>query len=1031
MTGHRFRRPFLFLAMCTALFIVAAGHAPAFTISYTYDALGQVVQVDYGAGRSISYTYDEAGNILTKEVKGTKGHFLTVSRAGTGKGQVTSAPLGIECGNKCSAKFAVNTEVVLTATPEPGSTFAGWSGGGCSGTSPCGLTMDGDKALSATFAALPPCTYAIDPAEAAFPASGGQGSVTVSTGAHCSWTVTEGLDWVTIVSGAGGMGPGTVSYVVTPYGDSTARSGTINIAGKSFTISQDPQPPAYNLSVARLGGGTGTITSSPQGINCGSICSASFPGGTLVTLAATAGDGSSFTGWAGACSGTAACGITMSAPATVTASFTKGSTTASLYAWGFNDHGQLGDGTTNDRLKPVKIEQPADLVSVAAGGSHSLALAADGSVWAWGDNSLGQLGDGTTTERRMPIRLTVPSSVTAIAAGGSHSLALAADGSVWAWGDNENGQLGIGTNVDSTVPVKIDGLADVTAVSAGLAHSLALAADGSVWAWGRNSFGQLGDGTNEDRVHPVEVVSLPDAEAISAGDYHSVALASGGTVYAWGSNAFNQLGDGTTNSRNIPGALSNLTGVSAIVVGGYHSFAQTEDGVWGWGENSFGQLGDGTKTPRSRPVRTHFPVAALEMKGGWLHSIALDSFAWSSGLNEHGQLGDGTRADRAMPGMVSTIADVQAIAAGKGHSLAIASGAAGKTRTLTVLKQGTGTIASSPSGIDCGSTCIAAFTEGSSVTLSPAPGPGFVFAYWTGGCAGKTPACSVTMNADVTVQAVFVSSKTKQNRLAITKVRTAQGDGTVTSGDGTINCGTDCSEGFYPNSPVLLSASPKAGSTFTGWSPPCSGTGTCAITMDKAYTVKATFSGPAILTVTKVSRVKGTGTVTSTPAGIACSPTCKAGFIANTVVTLHAAPDPLSVFTSWSGTGILCPGTEGCTVTMDKAKTVKATFTGPSTLKVTITSKNKGMGTVTSTPYGISCPEDCSEAYPYQGMVTLTATAEPGSTFVSFSGCAAAAGTSCTVTMDKAKTVKATFEKPKVIGRLDTVEVCGESGAGD
>jgi hypothetical protein len=144
---------------------------------------------------------------------------------------------------------------------------------------------------------------------------------------------------------------------------------------------------------------------------------------------------------------------------------------------------------------------------------------------------------------------------------------------------------------------------------------------------------------------------------------------------------------------------------------------------------------------------------------------------------------------------------------------------------------------------------------------------------------------------------------------------------------------------------------------------------------------------------------------------------------------LNAAPDPLSIFSGWSGCTAFSDAT--CTVTVDTAKTVKATFTGPSLLKVTITSKNKGSGIVTSDPPGIAYAigsATCSHAYLYQFSVTLTALPDPGSNFVSFSGCTVASGNTCTVTMDRAKTVKATFEKPRTTGGPETIEVYGEAG---
>jgi len=189
---------------------------------------------------------------------------------------------------------------------------------------------------------------------------------------------------------------------------------------------------------------------------------------------------------------------------------------------------------------------------LAAGGTHSLALRADGTVWAWGWNDQGQLGDGTDTDRHTPVRVRGLTDVVAVAAGRAHSLALRADGTVWAWGSNEDGELGDGTDTDRHTPVKVPGLSDVVAVAARDWHSLALRADGTVWAWGNNRFGQLGDGTDTDRHTPVKVPGLTDVVAVAAGEYHSLALRADGTVWAWGRNGYGQLGDGTTTHRHTP-----------------------------------------------------------------------------------------------------------------------------------------------------------------------------------------------------------------------------------------------------------------------------------------------------------------------------------------------------------------------------------------------------------------------------------------------------------------------------------------------
>ena len=249
-------------------------------------------------------------------------------------------------------------------------------------------------------------------------------------------------------------------------------------------------------------------------------------------------------------------------------------------------------------------------------------------------------------------------------------------------------------------------------------------------------------------------------------------------------------------------------------------------------------------------------------------------------------------------------------------------------RTLTLAKTGLGAVTSVPSGLNCGSACSAPFVPDTPVTITATPAPGFAFAYWSGACSGASPTCTVVMTNDASVTATFDPSKERQRRFTVVKRGINRGDGTVTSLDGMIDCGSTCGKSYYPNAPVTLSAMAATDSIFTGWSGACSGTDLCTVTMDKAKTVTATFVGPYALKVVKVSRKKGAGTVMSSLPGINCGSDCKAVYPWHTVVTLSASPEFGSVFKGWVPKTI-CPGKDVCTITMDKAKTLTATFIGP------------------------------------------------------------------------------------------------------
>lgn len=326
-----------------------------------------------------------------------------------------------------------------------------------------------------------------------------------------------------------------------------------------------------------------------------------------------------------------------------------------IQAWGSNDNGKLGDGTTTDRSTPVPVSGIWDVTAVAAGdasqslalrtggavwdwgywssgrtdvpaavpglsgvvaiaaGSNSLALKVDRTLWVWGLNGNGEMGDGTIfTHRSSPTQVPGLSDIVAMDGGAGHVLAVKADGTVRAWGSNGQGQLGNGTTsvggcVCVTTPVQVSGLTGVVAVSGGIGHSLALKGDGTVWAWGDNSDGQLGNGTTANSSTPVAVPGLAGVSAIAAGREHSLALMSNGTVRAWGSNGAGALGNGTTSNSSTPVTVSGLSGVSAISGGNFHYSLslKADQSAWGWGDNSDGQLGDGTTTSRYTPVVAH------------------------------------------------------------------------------------------------------------------------------------------------------------------------------------------------------------------------------------------------------------------------------------------------------------------------------------------------------------------------------------------------------------------------------------------
>jgi alpha-tubulin suppressor-like RCC1 family protein len=356
---------------------------------------------------------------------------------------------------------------------------------------------------------------------------------------------------------------------------------------------------------------------------------------------------------------------------------TSNCSTASAYAWGYNNVGQLGNDSTMNSSLPVQVSNSGSFKAVSAGENHNLALDTSGTVWAWGYNNYGQLGDGTTTTALTPVQVSGLSGVTAIAAGNGHSLAVRNDGTVWAWGRNDYGELGDGTTSNSSTPVQVQGLSGVTAIAADKgSSSMAVRQDGTVWAWGYNYFGQLGDGTTDNRLTPVQVSGLSGVIAIAAGSGHSLALTSDGSVWAWGSNGVGELGDGTTTDSLTPVHVGGLSGVTRISVSDGSSYALRSDKtVWAWGWNGYGQLSDGTTNNSSTPVQVTGLPSVIAISSGGQSALALadDGTVWAWGYNGEGELGDATTNNSSTPVHVIGLNRIFAVSAGWKHELALQS----------------------------------------------------------------------------------------------------------------------------------------------------------------------------------------------------------------------------------------------------------------------------------------------------------------------------------------------------------------------
>jgi alpha-tubulin suppressor-like RCC1 family protein len=352
-----------------------------------------------------------------------------------------------------------------------------------------------------------------------------------------------------------------------------------------------------------------------------------------------------------------------------------------IKCWGYNRHGEQGNGATEDRLIPGDvIGLTGGAAALAPGALHTCALKANGSVVCWGDNMEGQIGDGTTTQRLTPVNvLGLNGGVGALKSGAFHSCALLNSGEVKCWGDNWAGQVGDGTTFDRAMPQLIGSLTGLVAtVDGGDSHTCAVVLGGEILCWGSNGYGQIGVNTSALRLAPVSVQGLSEEiDAITGGGLHTCVLTSAGGVKCWGNNKYGQLGDGSTYDRLTPVDVTGLSsGVTSISTGGFHSCAaMSGGGVKCWGENTWGYLGDGTMIQREVPVDVvGLDEEVIDLALGLKHSCALTNVGsvkcWGSNFN--GRLGDGTNAHNPMPvNVVGLGLGVVQIEAGAEHTCAV------------------------------------------------------------------------------------------------------------------------------------------------------------------------------------------------------------------------------------------------------------------------------------------------------------------------------------------------------------------------
>jgi alpha-tubulin suppressor-like RCC1 family protein len=280
-----------------------------------------------------------------------------------------------------------------------------------------------------------------------------------------------------------------------------------------------------------------------------------------------------------------------------------------LWAWGDNYYGQVGNGyygITYNLLQ--KISSETTWVSVSAGDSHSHAIKSDGTLWAWGRNSWGELGDGFTDEKHVPTKIGAATDWATVSAGAYHGVGLKTNGSLWAWGDNGWGQRGDDTTdlKPTQGPTQIGSATGWLSARTEWAHSFAIKPDGTLWAWGYNLGSMFGNGTSLSSNPTPTQIGSSSYLAAAPGYKHSLAIKSDGTLWGCGSNEFGQVGTGTVGQFSVEDTFAQVGSETTWLfasAGKMHSLAIKSDGsLWAWGDNIYGELGDGSTLQKSRPV---------------------------------------------------------------------------------------------------------------------------------------------------------------------------------------------------------------------------------------------------------------------------------------------------------------------------------------------------------------------------------------------------------------------------------------------
>lgn len=884
---------FLTLAALSLPALALAGNA-----TYIYDSYDRLGSVNYENGPAVIFSYDENGNLSNRTVEGSNVLNLVIENdTGNYENSVTMMnPPVSECGTEHYC-FGNATSVTLTAVPHVGYNFASWSDPLCGTELTCIVSLDELTSMTANFAIK---SFDVDAEVIGFGNISSSAIQTVNYDSKLTYKVTPDIGHeIADVTGCDGNLDGDV-FTTGPIGDNCTVTANFSAMHKLNILTNISSVATITSTPAGVDCSPGctayftTFTTVSLTLEADADPGYSFIGW----------DGEGCSG-KGSCNIVMDSDKTLAAYFTTNGfkSIAAGSahtlavkSDGTLWSWGNAQSGRLGIGYVSGsyRSSPQAVGGDQDWKDVAAGNAHSMALKGEnGSVYTWGDNYFGQLGNGTQDDSDTPVRLGGARSV--IAAGMYHSNAIGTDSYryYYAWGYNGYGQLGDGSNNTSYTPELVS-LYQYKYVDAGSYHTITITDNGWLSAWGRNDDGQLGVGTTASG-NPHQA-AMQDAIAAAAGGNHTIAIKGDGTLWGWGDNTYGQVGDDTDVDRLSPLMIDSGTEWVAVAAGTNHNLALKSDGtVWAWGLNSSGQLGDNSNDDRWAPVQVAFldnQIKTIEAGGNQSFAIKEDGSLWAWGANNVGQHGAGDLISYNKPRITATdIDDVKfivnvspvqngtispsssqivdsgaflnySIISAENYVISDVSGCGGNlvgnvyttgafdsncTVTATFATIFTLTTNAGTGGSITPANPDVAYGNATTFTIIPDTGKDLLSV--NSDCGGSLVGNTYTTGA-VTSECQI----TAEFGYTLTVLKNISSGGTVTGTPAGIDCGSACSAVFAINSTVSLQAVRSEGYFFTGWTDgECEGTGDCGLTLDAEKTVTANFQTCATQTPVRIA----------------------------------------------------------------------------------------------------------------------------------------------------------------------------------